>query len=81
MEDEYRTVKVMLLDARGQSRAWNVEVDSTAKLESLIPDLVAELKLGSPKDYELYNEGSIAEPVLVLKEKERRRVRNSHETG
>ena len=77
MEDDFRHVKVVLRSAKGDERAWSVQVDVHAPLESLIPDLLQELKLGGvPAEYELLNEGSIApEPVIVLKAKERSRVR------
>jgi hypothetical protein len=76
VEDDFRPVRVVLRTAKGDERAWSVEVDSHAPLEGLLADLLQELKLvGGPADYELLSEGSIAEPVLVLKAKERSKVR------
>jgi hypothetical protein len=76
VEENFRNVKVVLRSAKGDERAWSVEVDTYAPLDGLLPDLVRELKLaGTPDDYELQNEGSLAEPVLILKHKERSRVR------
>jgi hypothetical protein len=76
-EDGFRNVKVVLRSPKGDDeRAWTVEVDAYASLEDLIPDLLKELHLaGPPTDYDLRSEGSIAEPVLVLRLKDRSRVR------
>lgn len=82
VEENFRSVKVVLRSPKGDERAWSVEVDTYAPLDSLLSDLVHELKLGGvPDDYELHSEGSIAEPVLVLKHKERSRVRVIRETN
>lgn len=76
MEENFRSVKVVLRSAKGDERAWNVEVDVYAPLDGLLPDLVQELNLeGVADEYELHNDGSIAEPVLILMRKERPRVR------
>lgn len=75
-EDRFTNVKVVLRSPTGDERAWTVEVDSYANLDDLIPDLLKELNLpGPPANYDLIREGSIAEPVLILKPKERNRVR------
>lgn len=82
MEEDFQNVKVILRSAKGDERAWSVEVDIHAPLEGLLPDLLQELKLGGgPAEYELLNEGSIAEPVLVLRHRERSRVRRIRETN
>ena len=74
--EDFTSVKVVLRSAKGDDRAWSVEVDTHAPLEGLLPDLLQELNLGgAPEDYELLSEGTLAEPILVLKPKERTRVR------
>jgi hypothetical protein len=76
MEEDFQYVKVVLRSAKGPDRQWTVEVDTHAPLDGLLADLVQELKLGGAADeYELQNEGSIAEPVLALRHKERTKVR------
>jgi len=76
VDDEFRNVTVVLRSANEDERVWSVEVDAYTPYEDLIVDLLKELKIsGVAEDYDLRAEGSIAEPLLVLKRKDRSRVR------
>lgn len=83
--DGLREVKVVLRqsEARGtRERAWMVRVDPSATLQVLLPELVETLPIdGSAEDFSIAGEGSLAEPVLVLTAKSRRRVGGYRELG
>lgn len=63
------------VEVRYGEQAWMVEVDPSSTPELLLPDLLQALGLdGNAEDYDIQNVGSLMVPVLVLKDKARRRV-------
>ncbi len=73
--DGLREVKVVLRQPGARERAWLVLVDPRAALEVLLPELVDTLPIeGGPDEFSIAAEGSLAEPVLVLTTKGRKRV-------
>jgi hypothetical protein len=71
-------VQVVLRSGCTVERCWRAEVDTSVPVRCLLPDLVRELQLGSVSDYELGQEGTLAEPVLVLVRRTRSRQGWSH---
>jgi hypothetical protein len=70
----FREIKVVHRSREGD-RAWMVEVDPAVPLMRLAPELIDTLPIeGTPEDFDLRNEGSLDQPVLVLEAKSRRNV-------
>lgn len=65
-QPEFLDVLVVLRSRGAAERRWRVEVGTRVPLRDLLPELIRELHLGCASDYELAQEGTIAEPVLVL---------------
>jgi len=69
MAKRFDKVRV-LLRSGDKVCAWDVEVDWNFTPSELLADLLRALQLeGKPDDYELVNDGTLAEPRLVLTEK------------
>lgn len=63
---DFTNVRVVWRNA-GKEKAWIVEINPDVPLPELIPELVETLGLGgSPDEYQIHNEGSINNPVIVL---------------
>lgn len=78
---QFRDVKVIYRSSNGE-RAWMVEVDRTSPLPLLVADLVEALSIGGKaEDYEVQNEGSLEEPVLVLIPKTGRHIGRIRDIG
>ena len=66
MPARFTKVRVELRSDDGD-RVFMVEVDRSAPLRELLPDLVKTLPIdGDLEDFELNNEGTLDKPILVL---------------
>lgn len=66
---EFLDVQVVLRSGCTGERRWRVEADTSVPVRGLLPDLVRGLRLGRVSDYEIGQEGTLVEPVLVLRRK------------
>jgi hypothetical protein len=73
---EFKNVNVVVRED-GVERLWTIDVDPTALLSTLLPELLQALRIASePDDWTLTVEGSLAQPLLVLARAARTLVKN-----